>query len=53
MKFQTYRKFVHIIGRGGGGIHKESRIKKIKKKLKCLKKEKEKYIQIPCTLFYR
>lgn len=51
MKFQTYRKFVHIIGRGGG-IHKESRIKK-NKKLKCSKKEKEKYIQIPCTLFYR
>lgn len=30
MKFQIYLKFVHIIGRGGG-IHKESRIKKIKK----------------------
>lgn len=29
MKFQIYRKFVHIIGRGGGsGIHKESHIKK-------------------------
>lgn len=24
MKFQIYRKFVHIIGEGGGGIHKES-----------------------------
>lgn len=44
MKFQIYRKFVHIIGRrGGGGIHKESHIKK-KLKLKFLKKEKEKYI---------
>lgn len=54
MKFQIYRKFVHIIGRGkGGGIHKESHIKKIRLKLKFLKKEKEKYIQISCSLFDR
>lgn len=43
MKFQIYRKFVHIIGRGkGGGIHKESHIKKNKTKIKIFEKRKGK-----------
>lgn len=42
MKFQIYRKFVHIIGPGGGGVFIRNRIsfKKNKIKIKMFEKRK-------------